>query len=456
MTMWQALGATRDPVVRTCFVVLALLLFGASEATGQLGAEATGEGSVAIVGGMLLDGYEVPPIHDAVVLLEGNRIVAVGSSAEISVPSDARVIDARGKTILPGLIDLHVHLMILGHGEYTEWFPIFDTRMQEVMEISAKQLLMAGVTTGVDMGAPLEILEIRDRIEDGSIPGPRLLVSGPWITRSPYRGLPDHFQYNVESPDEAAARARELIAAGVDVIKTWSGVTEADVRAVAEVAQVNDVPIHSHVYSPGSIRAAMNGGASVLQHAGSAGNTPYDDALVTEIAQRGIPVVQTMAHRIWIYPATIAFPTRLQDPRLEEDLPDDLYRDLLTSFQDFHRLSYFHTTPRQIRNSQISARQFIEADAVNAMGTDSGTPLNFHTEAAAWEILALVESGMTPLQAISASTMVGARVIGRRNDLGTIEPGKLADIIVVDGNPLRDINVLRHVVHVIKDGVQYK
>ncbi|MBA2671353.1 MAG: amidohydrolase family protein, partial [Gemmatimonadetes bacterium] len=116
----------------------------------------------------------------------------------------------------------------------------------------------------------------------------------------------------------------------------------------------------------------------------------------------------------------------------------------------------FRTTGRQIRNSKVAARQFIEAGAVMAMGTDTGSPLNFHTESAWREIAALVESGMTPIQAISASTLVGARAIRRGDELGTIEPGKLADIMVVRGNPLRDIEVLGQVVHVIKDGVQHK
>lgn len=167
-------------------------------------------------------------------------------------------------------------------------------------------------------------------------------------------------------------------------------------------------------------------------------------------------MVQTIAHRIWIYPATLEFPERLQDPRLKEDLPPDIYAEIQRSFKGFHRNSYFRTTPRQIRNSEIAARQFIEAHAAMAMGTDSGSPMNFHTESAWREISALVDSGMELLEAISASTKTGAEFLGKGRELGTIEPGKLADIIVVNGNPLFDINVLGYVKHVIKGGVQYK
>lgn len=432
-------------------IVLSLLLL----LPATLAAQANGAERLALVGGMLLDGYEAPPLHDAAVLIEGDRIIAVGHEDDVDIPAGTRVIDTNGMTMLPGLVDLHVHLMIVGHGEYDEWFPIFEGRMQEVMAISAKQLVEAGVTTAVDLGAPIEILETRADIEAGRIPGPRLLVSGPWITRrtGPW---PTFFQYTIDSPEEAAERARELVDRGVDVIKTWSGMTEQDIRAVADVAHRNGLQVHSHVYSPGAIRGAVRGGADVLQHAGSGGNPAYPEELVMEVAHRGIPVVQTIAHRIWVYPATEQFPERLDDPSYRAYFPDDLYREIEGSFDNFHRLSYFHTTPRQIRNSRVAARQFIDGGAVLAMGTDSGSPLNFHTESAWREIEALVDSGMTPIQAISVSTFGGARALRMGDEIGTVEPGKYADILVVDGNPLAEIRDLGRVVYVVKDGAIQK
>jgi predicted amidohydrolase YtcJ len=237
------------------------------------------------------------------------------------------------------------------------------------------------------------------------------------------------------------------------VIKTWVGLTEDDLRAVVRVAREHGVKVHTHLYDPDDIRAALRAGVDVLQHVGSGGNPPYDDNLVMEIAHRGVPIVQTIAHRIWVYPATLQFPSRLRDPRLREDFPPDMHREVMRSVQDFERLPYFHTTPRQMRYAPRSARQFIEGNVRMAMGTDSGTPLNFHTEAAWREISALVDSGMTPLQAISAARKTGAEVLGLGGELGTIEPGKRADVIVVDGDPLADINVLARVTWVVKDGV---
>jgi imidazolonepropionase-like amidohydrolase len=417
-----------------------------------------GSSPLVLAGGMLLDGYERPPIHDAVLVIRDGRIEAVGRAGEVPIPGDARVIDTGGRTMLPGLIDLHAHLDILGHGDYDDWFDwvIAGDRWIEVMEVSAKQLLFAGVTTALDLAAPLSILRVRERIDAGEIPGPRLLVSGPWITRVTMPGIPLEIQNVIASPDEAARAARDLIRDGADVIKTWVGLSEDDLRAVVRVAREHGVKVHTHLYDPDDIRAALRAGVDVLQHVGSGGNPPYDDDLVMEIAHRGVPIVQTIAHRIWVYPATIEFPSRLKDPRLREDLPPDMYREVMRSVEDFERLSYFHTTPRQIRYAPRSARQFIETNVRMAMGTDSGTPLNFHTEAAWREISALVDSGMTPIQAISASTKTGAEVLGLGAELGTIEPGKRADLIVVDGDPLFDINVLGRVTHVVKDGVVWK
>ena len=424
---------------------------------GDAAAQSYQEHKIALVGGMLLDGYEADPIHHAVVLVSGDSIVAVGTESELEVPDGYEVIDTSGRAMLPGLIDLHVHLTVLGHGDYGEWFPIFEEHPQEVMEISARQLLLAGVTTAADMGGPPGILNLRDRIDSGDVPGPRMHVSGPWITRVPLDVLPESFQHVVDSPAQAADQARELVEAGVDLIKTWVGMREQDIRAVAEVADEAGIDVHSHLYREEAIWEAVRGGTDVIQHAGSAGEMPYSRELMRELAYRDIPVVPTMAHRIWVLPATLVFPERLEDPRLKSDFPAFIYQAVQESFEEPHRLGYFHTTPRQIRYAEKgAASQLIEANLVVAMGTDSGTPANFHTEAAWREISAMVESGMSPIRAISASTKTPAEVLGVADEVGTIEPGKKADILVVKGNPLFDINALGYVDFVVKGGRVYR
>ncbi len=197
---------------------------------------------LALVGGMLLDGYEVPPIHHAAILIEDNKIVEVGRAADVKIPPDATVIDTSGRTMMPGLMDLHVHLMILGHGSYDRWFPwIAEHGVERVMEISVKQLLNAGITTAVELSSPLkESISIRERINRGEIPGPRMLMSGPWITLSlgNYPPVPA-FQIKVTTPEEAYAETEKLAQAGVDVIKAYP-MTRAHYQKVVEAAQTSE------------------------------------------------------------------------------------------------------------------------------------------------------------------------------------------------------------------------
>ena len=415
---------------------------------------------VALVGGMLITGREEPPVHHAAVLIEGNRIVEAGPASRITIPAGTDVVDTRGRTMLPGLIDLHVHLIILGHGDYDRWDPwIAENRLVgRVMEISARQLLMAGVTSAVDLGGTLkESLSVRDRIRSGEIPGPRMWMSGPWITRDLgdyYTGLDT--QVLVDTPAEAARAVDRLAQAGVDVIKAYVGLKPEHYRAIVGAARRHRLKVHAHVYDPPDVRNALEAGVDVLTHAGSAGTPPYDPDLVKAIVVKGTPVVITAAHRVWVYPATLEFPERLQDPRLREDFGPQIWEEVQRSLIDFPRLDYFSETDREMFFGPASLKQWIAAGAVMGMGTDSGTPMNFHTEALWRELKAHVDMGMPPQRVIAAATRVNARILGMEKDLGTIEPGKLADLIVVRGNPLFDIVALADVETVVKDGVVHK
>jgi len=151
----------------------------------------------------------------------------------------------------------------------------------------------------------------------------------------------------------------------------------------------------------------------------------------------------------------VDFPERLHDPVHRKDMPEDIYNEVIDSFKNFHRLSYFDEIGLEIRNSKIAARQFIDSGAYMGVGTDAASPMNFHSDAMWFEMLALVESGMTPIQVISAATKTNAEILGQIDKLGTIEPGKLADIIVIDGNPLSNIENVANVEIVVKDGVIY-
>jgi imidazolonepropionase-like amidohydrolase len=432
------------------FVLLQLLSASLQTAASQL----LPNGPVALVGAQVIDGYEVAPISDGVVVYEDGVITAVGSASEVQIPANARVIDVGGHTVLPGLIDNHVHVDLIGHGSYERYYEFLggDERLDEVMPIAAKQMLRAGVTTALDLGAPFEILDVRRKIDSGQIPGPRLLVSGPWITRVEYDTIPDSYEVVITSPEEGALKALELIDRGSDVIKTWEGLTQEDYHAIVTAAHSRGVKVHAHLYDPEAIKMAIEAGVDVFQHVGSAGNPPYEEALINTIAHKEIPVVQTISHRVWVYPSTLAFPSRLKRAEYKTDMPDYIYREFMDSFQNFHQLPYFRNAANEIRNSKQSASQFIDAGARIGVGTDAASPLNMHLEAIWREMSALVDIGMTPIQVISAATKTNAQILGVFAERGSLEPGKQADILVVAGNPLEDVEVLGRVALVAKGG----
>ncbi len=267
--------------------------------------------TLALVGGMLITGREEPPINHATVLIQGNRILAVGPMDQVKIPAGATVIDTKTQTMMPGLIDTHVHMVLVGHGDYPRYFKWLDDHKAEyplsrIMDISAEQLIDAGVTSAVDLGSPLEdILALRTRINKG-MPGPRLQVSGPWLTRH-VAIFPDNYQHNVTSPQDAADYVTTLANAGVDVIKAHSGLTREDYFAIVKAAHAKGIKVHAHIYEEESVRNAFDSGVDVLQHVGSAGLPPYSPALLDDIARSGRPVVPTVYHRAWLYPDTMQF-----------------------------------------------------------------------------------------------------------------------------------------------------
>src|SRR5512132_1341804 len=191
------------------FILAGLLL----SAGTVFAAEPAVKPTLALVGGRVIDGYEGRPIEDGVVLIAGERIVAVGTRADVPVPPGTPTIDTRGMSVLPGLADMHVHLMIVGHGDYEHWDKTYRARFaKEIMPAAAKQLLTSGVTFARDLGAPLEdIVEVKRRIESGEIPGPRLFVSGPFIQHKPYFDYEKTFRWGVDSPDDARAKVQKLV-----------------------------------------------------------------------------------------------------------------------------------------------------------------------------------------------------------------------------------------------------
>lgn len=413
--------------------------------------------TLAVVGGFLLDGYGGPPKPNAVVLVDGDKIVAVGEEGRLAIPAGAKVVDANGFTVMPGLIDTHVHLDIIGHGNYAEWHPMVKNEYGEVMRLAAAQLLAHGITTALDAGGDTKVsVDIRDRIKRGELKGPRLLVSGGWIQKSSDEAVKRHHRAsqisNAQTPEEAREATRRLVDAGVDAIKVYTGLSEDQIRAISDEAHKSRKLVGAHVYTDEEIQNAVKGGVDILHHAGSGHQNPlYTEETLRLMADRQIPVGQSIAHRVTLYPAHMSWPERLDNPQLRRELGK--YADpIMASLRDFTGLGYFGRIQLQMRVGPAATRQLYDAGVRIIMGTDSGTPGNFHSESVWREMEALVRmTGMTPGEVIVATTKDAAAAL--RVNTGLIAPGRLADIILVKGNPLESMLYMQNVSVVIKDGV---
>jgi imidazolonepropionase-like amidohydrolase len=420
----------------------------------------------ALVGGTLIDGLGAKPIRNSVILIEGDRIKAVGEVNNLKVPEEAEVISTEGMSVLPGLWDMHVHLMINGHADYEHWDKTYPPLFESViMPASAKQLLMAGVTSARDLGAPLkEIIAVRDAIRAGKISGPTLYVSGPFIQHEPYPGT-EYFRWGVKGAQDARAKVRSLAKAGVNIIKLidQDQMTMEEVQAVVDEAHKQKLPVVAHSHRPDEIRRGLIAGVDCFEHTGLATAPEYPPDIIAMIRDRTAkmslgplfwtPTIQGLLN----YEYVRDNPEQLDDPSWHEGLPEDIIADIKASIQHPDRLSYFQITPNRRPTLTRKFQQLTESGVVLLIGTDSGIPMNFHSQSTWHELDAWVNKlGVDPMVAIRAATYWPSVAMKVDAEVGTISEGKYADIIAVRGDVLRYIDLLQHVDLIVKHGTRYR
>ena len=411
---------------------------------------------LALVGGRIIDAYGGPLIEDGVILVSGDRITAIGPASEVDVPSGARVIDTNGMTVLPGLFDMHVHLQLLGHGDYPRWHELYSDRMEDMMEVAAHQLLAAGVTSARDLGGPLEELtSVKRRLADGEIHGPRLFISGPFIQRAPYQDYERRYRWGVDGPDDAREKVQRLIDAGVDVIKLidQDQLTADEVRAVVETAHAAGKKVVAHAHRMEEIRVGLEHGIDNFEHTGLGTAPGYAEDVLEALRERNTALYWTPTiSPLYVMQYTgEVFPERLDDPSWRAFMDPDVAAEVRSSLEHIPRLPYYALFPSRIPILPHKFAQIRETGVRLLIGTDSGIPSMFHTDSTWREMALWVELGVPPMQVIQAATLWPARFLGR-DDLGALAPGNLADIIAVAGDPLTDMSVLRQVALVIKGG----
>lgn len=364
-------------------------------------------------------------LQNATVVIEDDAIAEVAQGG-LELGDEVKQIALEGRFLLPGLIDVHTH--ITSDGSVAD--PITKIINQSIPEITlesaanAKRTVTAGITSIRDLGGPDGIdLALRDAIEAGTLTGPRMKASARVVCMTGGHGW-YFIGREADGPDEVRKAAREQIRAGADVVKLMAtggvmtkGVdpgaaqlTEEEMRGAIEEAHKAGRTTATHAQGAQGVKNALLAGIDTIEH-----GIFLDEELVQLMIDRGVFFVPTVSalHHI------------LRGGR-EAGVPE-------YAMEKTERVKEFH---------DASIKLALEAGVKIAMGTDAGTPFNEHG-ANAWELELLVDRGMAPIDAIKAGTSVASEVMGWQDRLGTIEKGKLADLIVVDGDPVADIGLLR-------------
>jgi len=424
---------------------------------------------LALVGGTLIDGTGSAPVRNSVVLIRGERIEKIGTTISLPVPDGYEAVSTEGLTVLPGLWDLHVHLMYAGHPDARYWFATYTPQFERVIiPASAQQLLMAGVTTVRDLAAPPQpILAVKKRIATGEIPGPTLYVAGPALTKG---GNPNAVQtWNVAGAADARAKTNQLIDAGVDWIKVVNAeaLTPEEMKAIVETAHARGRKVAAHAFSEAEIRLGLIAGVDDFQHVRTQ-TTEYPSDIVALIRER----VRSGPALYWTVTAgangqlnaayLASNPEFLDDPAnfigLPQPIVDDVRTAIAARIQAGARAGGAAQSQDEI-NAIVKRKvaQIRDLGAQIVFGTDVGswgevTGYATSMEAELW----VRELGMTPLAVIRSMTLDAARMMGADRDSGSIAEGKFADVIAVRGDPLRHIDVLREPRIVIKHGRRFK
>ncbi|WP_407522265.1 amidohydrolase family protein [Lacibacter sp. MH-610] len=419
----------------------------------------------ALVGGTLIDGFGGDPLRNSVILISGTKIEKVGTIETLPVPAGYEVISTEGMSVLPGLWDMHVHLMINGHSDYPYWDKKYPPLFRNViMPAGARQLLMAGVTSARDLGAPLEdIIAVRDSINKGRMIGPTLYVSGPFLQHAPYPGT-EQFRWGVNGPADARAKVQRLAKGGVDCIKLidQDQMTQEEVNAIVDEAHKWKLKVVAHSHRPEEIRRGMIAGVDCFEHTGLATAPEYPEDVMKMIKERTAnsntklfwcPTVEGLFNNDY----NIRNTEHLDDPSWQVGLPDSVVKDIRNSLAHPSQLSYFQVTPYRKPTLKRKFSQLKESGVILLIGTDSGIPMKFHSQSTWNELDIWVrEMGVDPMLAIRSATYWPAVFHGVEDKVGTITEGKTADIIAVRGDVLRYINLLQKVDMVIKGGVRVK
>ena len=417
---------------------------------------------VALVGVRVVDGTGAEPMDDQVVLIRNGRIARVGPVGEVEIPADAERHELPGHTVIPGLVGMHNHTFYTTSGRSVQ------------LQFSAPRLYLgSGVTTIRTTGAasPYSEINMMRQIDQGEIPGPRMHVTGPYITGA---GASGHM-LSVSTPEEARRVVAYWAEEGATWFKAYTLISRAELQAAIQEAHRLGLKFTGHLCSV-SFREAVALGIDNLEH-GLFTNSDYDptkeadqcptgmrtrlaeveiDSLevqttIREMIDGGVGLTSTLA----VYELTVPGRPPLE-PRLQEALAPEAFQEYTATREAIQRGADQSVMPQVFRKAQDFEVAFVRAGGLLAAGVDptgNGGALPGFGDQRNHELL--VEAGFTPVESLQILTLNGARILGNDGQLGSVEEGKLADLVVIRGDPSTNPAEIRNVVTVFKDGIGY-
>lgn len=415
--------------------------------------------AIALMHVRLLDGTGAPSRSDQTILIRNGRIAEVGPSANVKVPDGIRAMDLNGHTVIPGLVGMHNHLFYTAAGG----------RAAQMSYTGPRLYLAAGVTTIRTAGgrSPYAEINLRDNINRGRVPGPRIHLTAPYITGEPGGGSMDV----VTSPEEARRFVAYWASEGATWIKAYTDIRQSELKAAIQEAHKRGVKVTGHLCSV-SFREAVALGIDNLEHGMLTASDfdrskqpdicpvtvgqslPEEEAardVIQAMVKRGVSMTSTLA----VYEPFVARrPTK--DPRVLNAMAPEVRQSYLTIRNEIDSAGTGSISGESFAGAMAFEKTFVEAGGLLASGVDPtglGGALAGYGDQRNYELF--IEAGFTPEQAIRIMSLNGAKILGVQQRLGSIERGKLADLVVLKGDLAREPAVIRNTTLVFKDGIGY-
>lgn len=437
----------------------------------------------AIVGATLINSNGDKPLNDAVILIKDNRIEKTGKAGKIKIPEGAIIIDAKGKYVIPGLIDSHVHFFQSG-GLYTRPDAIDLREMmpyqEELSQIKARlprtfaSYLRAGVTAVADVGGPMLNFEIRSQANETKM-APRVVVAGPLISTvaNPKLDVGDPPIVKVASNEEVDHLVQELVKKKADLIKIWFIVSpqlnfEENLKLIQRTidqSHANGIRVAVHATQLATAKEAVKAGADILVH--SVDDQEVDEAFIKLLKQHGT-----------IYTSSISvldgynrtFTQQFDFLPVDFEIADPYFMGSLFDLRKYEAdklpernraMMAAPDGPMQQANQRVTTAKknlkiLQDAGVTIATGTDAGNIGTLHASSMHKELILMQEAGLSPTEILINSTLHGAKLMGKEKELGSITAGKLADMVILNNNPLESANNYGSIFAVMKDGQLFK